>query len=567
VLTSCRLAAANTSQKVPLVTNFDPTNSPYQGCFAATGLLGQPTLNGASLLSQPGLTDQVCRSFCVNTATGHPYLYFGISNGVNCFCGNTPPQAVAGLPNEALCTVPNSGDPTQAGGAMNAINVWLASPIAISPSSGLPGGLPSGIAVGLPSLSLPLSLPIGVTSAPLGGMSSGLPNLQSIISSQLSLRPSSGVITLPTITAVPSNAGELSSLLSVIGNLPSGFSLPVSIASGVSQPVSVPGGTGLPSNVGQLSSMLSLMSNLPSGAIPSGGLPSGAIPSGGLPSGVLPSGAIPSGGLPSGVLPSGVLPSGAIPSGGLPSGAIPSGGLPSGSGLPSGLPSGVAQLSSLISAINAIPSSVLPSGFSVPVISALPSNGAQISSIVSVINNLPSGVLPSGVSIPASSGLPTNAFSTVGVALPAVTPVGNPALLTVNSDPASRFVGCLAFIGLNGLPILNGPAMYSPTITQASCNAFCNTQPGAPYRFYALEQGNLCHCAQSIDTANVLTDATGCNMAAEGDPTQLQNGGGRGRLATFQNTLFPGSSVRPFSTILCSKLALHKIVLYKVGIG
>jgi hypothetical protein len=439
------MAVANTSQKAPLITNFDDTNSPYQGCYAATGILGQPTLNGASLLGQTGLTDQICRNFCVDIATGHPFLYFGISNGVNCFCGNTPPAVVAGLPNESQCTTPNSGDPTQAGGGPNAINAWLASPNALSLSSGPPGGLPSSLPAGLPSgvssnvvvpsLSLSVSLSSGFTSLPSGSMTSGLPNLQSLISSTLSLRTFSGVITLPTITAVPSNSAELSSLLSVINNLPPGFSLPASIASGVSQSVSVPSGTGLPSNVGQLSSFLS---------------------------------------------------------------------------------------------------SINPS--------------------------------PSGVSVSAGSTSPSNMFTTIGSALPAVTPVADPSLLTGTGDPNGQFLGCLVATGLNGLPILNGPSEYSSSLTQVTCHAFCDVQPGAPFRFFAIEQGNLCHCGQALDTSNVLTDPTGCNMAAAGDPTQTQNGGGRRRLAVFQN-LSPEPSVRPFSTIICSKRALHKICFFKVGIG
>jgi hypothetical protein len=144
--------------------------------------------------------------------------------------------------------------------------------------------------------------------------------------------------------------------------------------------------------------------------------------------------------------------------------------------------------------------------------------------------------------------------------------VADPGLLIGTGDPQGQFLGCLASTGLNGASIFTGPSIYSTAITQATCNTFCNTQPGGPYRFYAIEQGNLCHCSQTIDTANVVTDPTGCDMAAQGDPTQRQNGGGRNRLAAFQNLAFP-ASVRPYFTIICSKLALHKIVTFKVGIG
>jgi hypothetical protein len=183
------------------------------------------------------------------------------------------------------------------------------------------------------------------------------------------------------------------------------------------------------------------------------------------------------------------------------------------------------------------------------------------------------GGLPGQVSV-TSPGLVTStpivgAPTTQGIPLPAGTAVADPSQLIVTADPAGRFLGCLANIGLNGLPIFNGPSIYSTAITQATCNAFCNAQPGAPFRFYAIEQGNLCHCSQTIDTANVISDPTGCDIAAQGDPLQTQNGGGRNRAATFQNLLFPPDSVRPyFLTIMCSKLALHKTFLrFKVGIG
>jgi hypothetical protein len=197
--------------------------------------------------------------------------------------------------------------------------------------------------------------------------------------------------------------------------------------------------------------------------------------------------------------------------------------------------------------------------------------------VSSIFGNLPSASVGGGLSggvvsttsttTVMSTPLASGQATTQGTPLPAVTPVADPSLLVGTADPAARFLGCLASTGLNGAPVFNGPSIYDPTLTQTTCNTFCNTQPGGPYRFYALEQGNLCHCSQTIDTTNVITDQTGCNMAAAGDPTQRQNGGGRGRLATFQNLGFP-NTVRPHLTIVCSKLALHKCFYFaKVGIG
>jgi hypothetical protein len=337
------------------------------------------------------------------------------------------------------------------------------------------------------------------------------------------------------------------------------------------------------------------------GGIPSSLLPSGfsipvlpsVTPGASVPGGELPLSSLLSviGGIPSSLLPSGfsvpVLPS-VTPGASIPGGVIPS-----------NVP-GAGDLSSLLSVIGGIPSSLLPPGFSVPV--SVPASGLPggVSSLLSVIGGLPSSVVPSGLpgaissiigggipSVSIPGGLPGQvsvtsaptvtsspivaAPTTQGIPLPAVTVVADPSKLIGTADPAGRFLGCLASTGLNGLPIFNGPALFSTAITQASCNIFCNAQPGGPFRFYAIEQGNLCHCGQSIDTANVISDTTGCNMAAQGDPLQIQNGGGRGRLATFQNLVFPADPVCPrfLITIMCSKLALHKTFSFhaKVGIG
>jgi hypothetical protein len=577
------------------------------------------------------MTDQVCRNFCVNTATGHPFTYFGISNGRNCYCGNTPPATVAGLPNESLCTTPNSGDPTQAGGGPNAINAWLASPIAGSASSGLPGVLPSGnLSVslpgglpsgsGLPSVTLPGSvpsgvLPSGITSVP-GALSSGA-SVPGSLSSRVSV-PGGGL---------PGGAAELSSLLSVIGGIPSSL-LPSGLTIATSIPPSgLPSG-GLPGG-GDLSSLLSAIGGIPSSLLPSGftlptSIPPTGLPSSGLPGGPAQISSLLSviGGIPSSLLPSGFTIATSIPPSGLPSGGLPGGGdlssllsviggipsslLPSGftvptpvqsTGLSSSRVPSQGDLSSLLSVIGGIPSSLLPSGFTFP--TSVPPTGLPggVSSLLSVIGGIPSSAVPSGLpgavssifgNLPSASvggGLSGGVVSTTstttvmstplasgqattqGTPLPAVTPVADPSLLVGTADPAARFLGCLASTGLNGAPVFNGPSIYDPTLTQTTCNTFCNTQPGGPYRFYALEQGNLCHCSQTIDTTNVITDQTGCNMAAAGDPTQRQNGGGRGRLATFQNLGFP-NTVRPHLTIVCSKLALHKCFYFaKVGIG
>jgi hypothetical protein len=166
--------------------------------------------------------------------------------------------------------------------------------------------------------------------------------------------------------------------------------------------------------------------------------------------------------------------------------------------------------------------------------------------------------------VPAiSSGGPT----TIGTPLSAPTPVASPETLILNADPAGTFLGCISSTGLDGNSVFDGPSAYNSSFTQTTCRQFCDSQPGAPYQFYALEQGNLCHCSSAIVSTNVITDPNGCTIAAAGDPTRRQNGGGRNRSVVFSNDFYTDPDVRPYFCIICSKLALHKFVTRKVGIG
>ncbi|KAF1914828.1 hypothetical protein BDU57DRAFT_596697 [Ampelomyces quisqualis] len=798
---------------VPLITNFDPTRAPYQGCFRSTGILGQPTLNGASLLGQAGLTDEICLNFCINIAVGRPFSFFGISAGTNCFCGNTPPATVAGLPNEGLCTTPNLGNNQQAGGGPDAINVWSILPgLPVSPSS-LPIGLPTTISLplsqpvslpsGLPSslpISLPVGLPSGVSSLPVdisalpssvgalptgvpglsslvsvisalptevslpvsalptalpevssllsainslqsglslsvpplptglpsgaplptdisqdlsslasvigglpsGSIPSGLPEVSSLLSvigslgSSLSIPVSaplsslglpiittqdlntlpslisalptgvlSGGLSLPTISPLPTGIPEVSSLLSVIGSIQSGLSLPItaaptglpvssllsiisSLESRLSTTVSaLPTGTGsnlpdvdslisvinslldvlnsaepgiistsgllgvstvipqvsvpptgvsvpisaLPTGLPDLSSLLSVISALPTGSVLPSGLPdlssvlsqlsalSTGLP---LPTGIdlssaisqisaLPTVAVPGPGLSSGLpdLSSILSQISALPSSDtLPSGLLSNSLLPQLSALPttvsltaSPLPTNL-DLSSLISRLSALPPasgeplpsnlpglssllsslSALSTGTGLPV-SALPTDVPGLSSLISQPNALPSGVssVPTGFiisvlpSISSSPAINPSGPSTVGVPLPPVPSVSNPATLVYNNDPLGQFLGCVSSTGLNGQPLFDGPSIFNPSLTQITCRLFCKTQPGAPYLFYAIEQGNLCHCSKTLVSSNVVVNNGACNIPVSGDPTKTEAGGGQSNSVVFRN--------------------------------
>jgi hypothetical protein len=549
---------ANTSFKV-LITDFDPTNSPYQGCFRSTGILGQPTLNGASLLGQTALTDAICRNFCVNIAVGRPYLFFGISAGTNCYCGNTPPATVAGLPNESLCTTPNTGASNQAGGGPDAINVWRALPGALLPSSSVAVGVPSDlppisqaivVPSGSPSISLPISLPVSVPSGSPSislGVSSGLPTPISLpvgVSSEL---PSAS---LPV--SVSSELPSASLPISLPASVPSGspsISLPVSIPSespSISLPVSVPSG----------SPSVSLPASLPV-SIPSGSpsiSPPVSVPSG-SPSISLPI-SVPSGS------PSVSLPV-SIPSG------SPSISLGVSSSLPlAGLPAGQSQLSSLPLAVSSLSVGISSqsSGLLLSTISRQPSGSLPANIGLPSSAGLPSGIIlpatsavSSGVSVPVSSRAPT----TIGTPLPAQTPVSNALALNFNADPLGQYIGCISPTGLNGMPMFDGPSSFSVSFTQRTCRLFCEAQPAGPYIFYALEQGNLCHCSRTLVTVNLVLDLGGCNMAAQGDPTRTQAGGGFGRAIVYRD--LSSIPVRPIFTIVCLSLAPHKFVRFKLS--
>ncbi|KAH5784689.1 hypothetical protein HBI88_020100 [Parastagonospora nodorum] len=270
---NCLITAVSLLFFDSLITDFDPINSPYQGCFSTE----PPVLQDASFNATSGnMTDASCRAFCQTTAAGAPYTYFGIQNGQTCRCGNTSPRvptipgSIPATPNESLCNIPNSGDSTQAGGGPNAVNVWLVAPTPNNvPSSSQP-------AVGSPTISLPVGQ-----------------------SSITGLATASGPQTIGTLP------GAISSV-----------SAPISgVSSGGVPPVSTPIG-GVPSGA------------IPSVSVPIGGASSGAIPSVSVPIGGASSGAIPSVSVPIGGASSGAIPSVSAPIGGTPSDTIPSIGAP-----------------------------------------------------------------------------------------------------------------------------------------------------------------------------------------------------------------------------------------------
>ncbi|KAH6550457.1 hypothetical protein HBI07_039800 [Parastagonospora nodorum] len=270
---NCLITAVSLLFFDSLITDFDPINSPYQGCFSTE----PPVLQDASFNATSGnMTDASCRTFCQTTAAGAPYTYFGIQNGQTCRCGNTSPRvptipgSIPATPNESLCNIPNSGDSTQAGGGPNAVNVWLVAPTPNNvPSSSQP-------AVGSPTISLPVGQ-----------------------SSITGLATASGPQTIGTLP------GAISSV-----------SAPISgVSSGGVPPVSTPIG-GVPSGA------------IPSVSVPIGGASSGAIPSVSVPIGGASSGAIPSVSVPIGGASSGAIPSVSAPIGGTPSDTIPSIGAP-----------------------------------------------------------------------------------------------------------------------------------------------------------------------------------------------------------------------------------------------
>lgn len=244
------------------------------------------------------MTDDTCRTFCKTGAAGAPYTYFGIQNGETCRCGNTSPRvptlpgSTPATPDESLCTIPNSGDSTQAGGGPDAVNVWLVAPQqGTAPSNSQP-------AIGSPTISLPVgqSSPTGLAtasgpqtvgtpsgaipsiSAPIGGASSGgVPS----VSAPISGVPSDAA---PSVSApiggVPSDT--VPSVSAPIGGTPSdvipSIGAPISGPSSgpINAPSSLPAVEGVSSQIPQVSGGAS---SLPSNAGQSTGPPSPSIPS------------------------------------------------------------------------------------------------------------------------------------------------------------------------------------------------------------------------------------------------------------------------------------------------
>ncbi|KAH3955179.1 hypothetical protein HBH53_010710 [Parastagonospora nodorum] len=527
---NCLITAVSLLFFDSLITDFDPINSPYQGCFSTE----PPVLQDASFNATSGnMTDASCRAFCQTTAAGAPYTYFGIQNGQTCRCGNTSPRvptipgSIPATPNESLCNIPNSGDSTQAGGGPNAVNVWLVAPTPNNvPSSSQP-------AVGSPTISLPVGQ-----------------------SSITGLATASGPQTIGTLP------GAISSVSAPISGVSSGGVPPVSTPIG-----GVPSGA-IPSRphrrvpIGGASS-----GAIPSVSVPIGGASSGAIPSVSVPIGGASSGAIPSVSVPIGGASSGAIPSVSVPIGGASSGAIPSVSAPIG-GTPSDtIPSIGAPISGPSSGPIIAPSSLPNAGgvsSQTPQVSggasSVPSNAGQSTGLPSP--SIPSAAPSSPTSSPIfGSGIPTP----IGSPLPAGTPATNPQTLISDNDPEGTLLGCVSTTGKDGQSLFKGPSAYNSTFTQITCRRFCIDAIGGPYRIYALEQGNLCRCSAEIDSNNVVTDPYGCNVPSAGNPNEV--GGGRGRAIVFTNDDFAPPDVRPISLIMCSKLALHNFVIIKVGTG
>ncbi|KAH6177065.1 hypothetical protein HBI61_123360 [Parastagonospora nodorum] len=554
---NCLITAVSLLFFDSLITDFDPINSPYQGCFSTE----PPVLQDASFNATSGnMTDASCRAFCQTTAAGAPYTYFGIQNGQTCRCGNTSPRvptipgSIPATPNESLCNIPNSGDSTQAGGGPNAVNVWLVAPTPNNvPSSSQP-------AVGSPTISLPVgqSSITGLATASGPQTIGTLPGAISSVSAPISGVSSGGVPPVSTpIGGVPS--GAIPSVSVPIGGASSGAIPSVSVpiggaSSGAIPSVSVP--------IGGASS-----GAIPSVSVPIGGALSGAIPSVSVPIGGASSGAIPSVSVPIGGASSGAIPSVSVPIGGASSGAIPSVSAPIG-GTPSDtIPSIGAPISGPSSGPIIAPSSLPNAGgvsSQTPQVSggasSVPSNAGQSTGLPSP--SIPSAAPSSPTSSPIfGSGIPTP----IGSPLPAGTPATNPQTLISDNDPEGTLLGCVSTTGKDGQSLFKGPSAYNSTFTQITCRRFCIDAIGGPYRIYALEQGNLCRCSAEIDSNNVVTDPYGCNVPSAGNPNEV--GGGRGRAIVFTNDDFAPPDVRPISLIMCSKLALHNFVIIKVGTG
>lgn len=133
-------------------------------------------------------------------------------------------------------------------------------------------------------------------------------------------------------------------------------------------------------------------------------------------------------------------------------------------------------------------------------------------------------------------------------------PVNGP--LDTDFSP-NGYIGCLPTINLNGEAQLQGPNGTDVALTQQTCLAFCDTQVGAPFKFFGLENGNICRCSNSYDTTTpALNELLSCQVAAGGNGTQAA--GGDATLSLWLNAGYPGDIVSLLSVSLCSKTVLCK---------
>ncbi|KZM19605.1 hypothetical protein ST47_g9108 [Ascochyta rabiei] len=104
----------------------------------------------------------------------------------------------------------------------------------------------------------------------------------------------------------------------------------------------------------------------------------------------------------------------------------------------------------------------------------------------------------------------------------------------------NNYSGCYedAEAGTN-LGLLSGPAQTNTVdLTHESCQSFCTTTTGGPYRYFGLEAGTQCRCGNDFQHSATPLDgsATGCETPCSGDATQRC--GGINRISVYANNDF-----------------------------
>ncbi|KAJ4370763.1 hypothetical protein N0V83_005285 [Neocucurbitaria cava] len=105
----------------------------------------------------------------------------------------------------------------------------------------------------------------------------------------------------------------------------------------------------------------------------------------------------------------------------------------------------------------------------------------------------------------------------------------------------NTYEGCYANLQTTtGLSLLSGPSVTASDMTHQACLAFCNSQSGAPYKYFGIQGGTTCRCSNTQTLSSSMSEDA-CSTRAGGNSTQT--GGGPDELAVWQNAAYTAQSL------------------------